>query len=47
MFEVIQNGDNRLDIRMSGKLDSESMKVALDDLESKSSQIENGPRQNA
>lgn len=29
MFKVIKNGTNRLDIEMSGKLDAESMKVAL------------------
>ena len=32
MFKVIQNGMNRLDIEMSGKLDSEEMKIALDEL---------------
>ena len=42
MFEVTENGSNRLDIRMSGKLDSESMKIALDELVSKSEHIENG-----
>ena len=42
MFKVIENGINRLDIEMSGKLDEESMKVALDDLVSKSKNIENG-----
>ena len=42
MFTVIQNGTNRLDIEMSGKLDAESMKVALDELVSKSENIENG-----
>ena len=42
MFKVIENGINRLDIEMSGKLDEESMKLALDDLVSKSKNIENG-----
>lgn len=42
MFKVIQNGKNRLDIELSGKLDTEEMKIALDDLVSKSKDIENG-----
>jgi len=42
MFKVIQNGKNRLDIEMSGKLDTEEMKIALDELLSKSENIENG-----
>ncbi len=42
MFKVIQNGMNRLDIEMSGKMDTEEMKVALDELVSKSANIENG-----
>ncbi len=42
MFKVIQNGMNRLDIEMSGKLNSEDMKIALDELVSKSKNIENG-----
>ena len=42
MFKVSKNGMNRLDIEMSGKLDSDSMKVALDELVSKSENIENG-----
>ena len=42
MFKVTLNGTNRLDIEMSGKLDAESMKVALDELVSKSENIENG-----
>jgi hypothetical protein len=42
MFKVIENGTNRLDIEMSGRLDSESMKIALDELVSKSENIENG-----
>ncbi len=42
MFKVIQNGTNRLDIEMSGKLDAESMKTALEELVSKSESIKNG-----
>ncbi len=42
MFKITQNGTNRLDIEMSGKLDAEGMKIALDELVSKSKDIENG-----
>ena len=42
MFKVIPNGINRLDIELSGKLNTEDMKVALDELVSKSENIENG-----
>jgi hypothetical protein len=42
MFKVEQNGVNRLDIQLSGKLDTEEMKIALDELVSKSENIENG-----
>ena len=42
MFRVTQKGKNRLDIEMSGKLNSEEMKTALDELVSKSKDIENG-----
>lgn len=42
MFQVIQNGPNRLDITMGGKLDSEEMKRALDELVSKSVDIHKG-----
>ncbi|APG27507.1 hypothetical protein A7E78_06415 [Syntrophotalea acetylenivorans] len=42
MLKVIQNGLNRLDIELSGKLDAEQMKTALDELVSKSENIENG-----
>ena len=35
MFKVIQNGMNRLDITMSGKLNAEEMKISLDELVSK------------
>ena len=42
MFNVKQNGMNRLDIEMSGKLNAGEMKNALDELVSKSKNIENG-----
>jgi hypothetical protein len=42
MFKITQNGSNRLDIEMSGKLNTEDMKTALDELVSKSENIENG-----
>jgi hypothetical protein len=42
MFKITPNGTNRLDIELSGKLDTEEMKTALDDLVSKSETIENG-----
>ena len=42
MFKVIQNGTDRLDLEMSGKLDAEEVKTALDELVSKSKNIENG-----
>jgi hypothetical protein len=42
MFKVIPNGKNRLDIELSGKLNTEDMKIALDELVSKSEDIENG-----
>ena len=42
MFKVIQNGVNRLDIEMSGKLNAEEMKTALDELINKSVDIKNG-----
>ncbi len=42
MFKIVPNGVNRLDIELSGKLDAEDMRVALDELENKSKNIENG-----
>ncbi len=42
MFKVTKNGINRLDIELSGKLDTEEMKIALDELVTKSNDIENG-----
>lgn len=41
MFKVTRK-ENRLEIEMSGRLDSESMKVALDEIASKSADIANG-----
>jgi hypothetical protein len=42
MFKVTPNGLNRIDIELSGKLNTEEMKIALDELVSKSMNIENG-----
>lgn len=42
MFKITLNGPDRLDIEMSGKLNAEDMKIVLDELESKSGDIENG-----
>lgn len=42
MFRVIPNGINRLDIELSGKLNTEEMKIALNELERVSKDIENG-----
>ena len=42
MFKVIQKGVNRLDIQLSGKLDAEEMRIASDELVSKSETIQNG-----
>ncbi|MGD2075784.1 MAG: STAS/SEC14 domain-containing protein [Gammaproteobacteria bacterium] len=42
MFRVIRNGPNRLDVELSGKIDSDGMKLALDELISKAEKIENG-----
>ena len=42
MFEVIRHGTNRLDITLSGKLNADEMKIAMDALVSKSENIENG-----
>jgi hypothetical protein len=42
MFKVTKRGDNRLDIELSGRLDSDEMKAALDDLIDQSDAIENG-----
>jgi len=42
MFKVTKNGIDRLDIELSGKLNSEDMKVALNALVSESIDIVNG-----
>ena len=42
MFRVTPNGPNRVDIEFSGKLDSDEMKTALDELAEKTRDIENG-----
>lgn len=42
MFKVTRHGANRLDIEMSGKLDAERMKAALDELTEKSKYISHG-----
>ncbi|NAW85779.1 STAS/SEC14 domain-containing protein, partial [Photobacterium halotolerans] len=42
MFTVEKVGSDRLDIEMSGKLDSEEMRSALDELLDKSADIQNG-----
>ena len=42
MFRVVPNGPNRIDIEFGGKLDSDEMKVALDELISKAKGIEHG-----
>ena len=42
MFKVSQVGSDRLDISMSGKLNSEEMKQALDELVNKSRDIHDG-----
>lgn len=42
MFRVTPNGPNRIDIEFEGKLDSDEMRTALDELISKSANIEHG-----
>ncbi len=42
MFKIERVGPNRLDVQMSGKLDTEHMQIALDELVEKSEGIENG-----
>jgi hypothetical protein len=42
MFKVTQNGTNRLDVEMTGKLNADTMKIVLDDLVEKSENINNG-----
>ncbi len=42
MFKVTRLADDRLDIELSGRLDSEEMKTALDELVAESENIDNG-----
>ncbi|MGV8843529.1 MAG: STAS/SEC14 domain-containing protein [Pseudomonas sp.] len=42
MFHVTRNGDKRLNVEFSGTLDSDEMRVALDQLSKKSEGIEHG-----
>ena len=42
MFKIILKGKNGLDIELSGKLNAEDMKIALDELISKSKGVKNG-----
>ena len=42
MFKINTNGPNRIDIELNGKLDSEEMKIALDELTAKSEDIKHG-----
>jgi hypothetical protein len=42
MFEITENGPLRIDIDVSGKIDSDEMKMALEKLIEKSSVIRNG-----
>jgi len=42
MFQVTRKGNNRIDIEFSGKLNSDDMKVALNELISKAEGIEHG-----
>ena len=42
MLEIVKSGTNRLDITLSGKLDAEAMREALDELVEKSQGIKNG-----
>ncbi|NQD96108.1 STAS/SEC14 domain-containing protein [Pseudomonas sp. CrR25] len=42
MFQVTRNGENRIDVDFSGKLDSIEMRAALDELTQQSEGIEHG-----
>jgi len=42
MFKVVRKGSDRLDIELSGKLNADDMRIALDELVEKSQGIENG-----
>lgn len=41
MFKVTQNGQNRLDIELSGKIGTEDMAIALDELIAQSKNMKN------
>ena len=42
MFEVTRTGVDRLDIKMSGKLNAHEIKIAIDELTNNSEDIQNG-----
>ncbi|HLA29596.1 MAG TPA: STAS/SEC14 domain-containing protein [Pseudomonas sp.] len=42
MFQVMRNGENRVDVEFAGKIDSNGMKIAIDELRLKSEGIEHG-----
>ncbi|RJG13976.1 STAS/SEC14 domain-containing protein [Pseudomonas cavernicola] len=42
MLQVMRNGENRIDVEFAGKLDSNDMRVALDELSQQSEGIEHG-----
>ena len=42
MFSVTQKGPNRVDMVLDGNVDSDAMKVALDELAEKTKDIKNG-----
>lgn len=42
MFQVTRNGENRIDVEFAGKLDSNGMRIAIDELQQKSAGIEHG-----
>ena len=42
MFTVTRQGTNRIDVAVGGKLDSDAMRAALDELVAKSAGIEHG-----
>lgn len=42
ILKIIPRGSNRLDIKLNGKIDAEEMQAALNELESRCQNIENG-----
>jgi len=42
MFKVVKKNENRLDLKLSGKIDSDEMKKAIDELMLHSNGMENG-----